>query len=371
MTPSQPSIPSRRLNVRFPMRNPAVLLALAVVCAMPSLTRAAEFNIADGDVPGLIAAISAANAFGGVINLAPGGIYTLTAVHSDNSGLPPMQREITIHGNGATIQRSSARRTPRFRLLTVIRYGEVMVHNVTFANGSADLGGAIHTKEGSQLTLNGCSVLQNDGTVGGGIFNDGGAVTVIASTLSENVAFLGGAVSHDAGTLAASNATVSGNTAWTAGAIHAVGEVTLTQCTIAENLTGAYPPAAVVAGIDAHVLLRNCLIADNVAGDCLVDGGAVEDAGYNLIGDGSCITHPTSFSGDARLGPLADNGGPTLTHALRPGSPAVDAGDCAGGTVLVDQRGEPRPQGAACDIGAFEGVVPMRPGVEQAMIRLP
>jgi hypothetical protein len=60
------------------------------------------------------------------------------------------------------------------------------------------------------------------------------------------------------------------------------------------------------------------------------------------------------------LGPLADNGGRTETHALLPGSPAIDAiaeADCidlAGSPVAEDQRGVDRPQGAGCDIGAFE-----------------
>src|SRR5205814_2005 len=63
-------------------------------------------------------------------------------------------------------------------------------------------------------------------------------------------------------------------------------------------------------------------------------------------------------NGNANLGPLADNGGPTLTHALLLGSAAIDAGDdavCAADPVSgVDQRGVIRPQGAHCDIGAYE-----------------
>jgi hypothetical protein len=59
-----------------------------------------------------------------------------------------------------------------------------------------------------------------------------------------------------------------------------------------------------------------------------------------------------------RLGPLTDNGGPTLTHALLPGSPAINAGDCSGGTISRDQRGVTRPLGSACDIGAYESALP-------------
>lgn len=79
------------------------------------------------------------------------------------------------------------------------------------------------------------------------------------------------------------------------------------------------------------------------------------DAGWNLSSDASCVfTNAGSFNNtDARLGPLADNGGPTLIVALLPGSPAIDA--CADNAVAaIDQRGVPRPFDAASDIGAYE-----------------
>jgi hypothetical protein len=75
---------------------------------------------------------------------------------------------------------------------------------------------------------------------------------------------------------------------------------------------------------------------------------------HNLVGDGSYSNGGNNFlSGDAKLGPLANNGGPTRTHALLADSPAIDAGNCAF-AESYDQRGRPRPIGASCDIGAFE-----------------
>ena len=90
--------------------------------------------------------------------------------------------------------------------------------------------------------------------------------------------------------------------------------------------------------------------------------GAIVSAGHNLDGDGTCnLTAAGDISAvDPLLGPLADNGGPTETHELLPGSPAIDAiavADCVdldGEPVVTDQRGVARPQGVACDIGAFE-----------------
>jgi hypothetical protein len=80
-----------------------------------------------------------------------------------------------------------------------------------------------------------------------------------------------------------------------------------------------------------------------------------ETVGYNLATDTSCgLPQPTSA--DPEFGPLAGNGGPTQTMALLSGSPAIDAGGlpATSGCPLTDQRGESRPWGPACDIGAFE-----------------
>ncbi|MDW8319206.1 MAG: choice-of-anchor Q domain-containing protein, partial [Anaerolineae bacterium] len=94
---------------------------------------------------------------------------------------------------------------------------------------------------------------------------------------------------------------------------------------------------------------RNTLVAGSpLGGDCLSSGTIGENI-HNLVQDGSCSP---LLTGDPRLGPMADNGGPTETHALQPDSPAIDMGDPA--TCLAnDQRSEARDDWA-CDIGAFE-----------------
>jgi hypothetical protein len=110
------------------------------------------------------------------------------------------------------------------------------------------------------------------------------------------------------------------------------------------------------------VALQNSILANNTGGNC---HGTLNSRGYNLSSDNSC-----SFDGagdlnntDPELGPLQNNGGPTDTMALLPGSPAIDAGnpggctDSQGHLLKTDQRGMPRPDKedpSGCDIGAYE-----------------
>jgi hypothetical protein len=93
--------------------------------------------------------------------------------------------------------------------------------------------------------------------------------------------------------------------------------------------------------------------------------GTLSSAGFNLIGDGSGAgAFINGVGGDQvgspagrlnpRLGPLANNGGPTPTRAPLAGSPAIDTGPAAPCPTAVDQRGVARPQGQRCDIGAVE-----------------
>jgi hypothetical protein len=123
------------------------------------------------------------------------------------------------------------------------------------------------------------------------------------------------------------NSTLSGNFAASGGGIH--------------NDTGG------------TATLKNTIIANSVSGgEC---AGSLVSLGNNLDSANTC---GLGVAGDLsntnpKLGPLQDNGGPTLTHALLEGSPAIDAGDDSAAPA-TDQRGVSRPQGAASDIGAFE-----------------
>ncbi len=98
----------------------------------------------------------------------------------------------------------------------------------------------------------------------------------------------------------------------------------------------------------------NTIIANSTGGDCHTTSphGIDGNSKNNLVevDDGSCIP---DFIGDPMLSALADNGGPTHTHALQTSSFAIDNGDLAA-CPGTDQRGVTRPQGDGCDIGAYE-----------------
>jgi hypothetical protein len=159
------------------------------------------------------------------------------------------------------------------------------------------------------------------------------------------------------------NSTISGNKAVRyGGGIAAAGEVQIAHCTISNNAVGDGGGALWVRG---EVSIENTIVANNASagGDCIIGGpggfhgkGSIDKNSNNLIGDGSC---DANLSGNPLLGPLADNGGDTLTRALLPGSPAIDAISAISCTLPIDQRWMPRPvvqtsPDTPCDIGAFE-----------------
>jgi hypothetical protein len=246
------------------------------------------------------------------------------------------------------------------------------VDHCTIADNSAtgDLGGGAIFNNGFALTITASTISGNTSPEGGGIYNQG-PLTVDSSTFSGNVAtngFGGGLL--NLGDLTLTNSTVSGNTAinGNGGGLYQfyTGSTLITSSTITLNaVTGSFFSGkggglAVIAYPGVSVALHNSIIAGNSATTSGpdVDGG-VTSQGFNLIGQtdgssgwiGSDLTGTTADPLDPRLGPLANNGGPTLTHALLAGSPALAAGNPALlGTA--DQRGTLRLDHV--DIGAFQ-----------------
>ena len=263
-------------------------------------------------------------------------------------------------------------------------------------------GRGVNEAAGSSVVLNDCTIAGNQSPgSGGGIYNPAGAtLTLVNSTISNNTATAGGGLVPQAsgggiensGTALLANCTIAGNVASagaatgaeiSGGGIDNSGTLRLTNCTVANNSAnaGTSPTNDANGGgiyiAVGHVTLNNTIVAGNytvppVGGSSPDDlvGAVGPSTAYNLIGDASAATgliaanHNQLGSADApidgKLGPLANNGGPTQTMALLSGSPAIDAGSNAlavgpdGKPLLGDQRGFGRIFNGTVDIGAYE-----------------
>lgn len=282
------------------------------------------------------------------------GFATATIVDSSVSG-----NTSVLEGGGIGTQNESS--------LTIVRSTIASNRSIT------DQGGGIWAQNSSTVaiadsTLTGNRSSDTDANDGGGAIwaqNDV-VLTISGSTLSGNSAERHGGALYVRNFvwLNLQNSTVAGNNAGqSGGGIYAENEpiVQITSSTIAGN--GAAAGGGIfdqTVSSTAPFHLRGTIVAANTAAgspnDCggAVAGGAYASFGFNLATTGTCdLNGPGDVpAGNAGLGALASNGGPTQTLALLPGSQAIDAGGPA--CSASDQRGAPRPQGATCDIGAFE-----------------
>ena len=231
--------------------------------------------------------------------------------------------------------------------------GTVNVSNSYIAdNNGGSYGGAVSNLSGATLNVINTTFLRNTATdYGGGIYNDRSTLNVVNSTFSLNGSLYGAGISnHDLATLNVSSSTFSGNSASAGGSVLNSG---------------------------SQLNLRNTIFTNSSGGQCYFGDTGNVTGSNNLIDDETCGTDPafrvgvvTNFDTVPR-----SNGATMPTHALFGGNAvnAVPAGQCTaassgtnplfanGATIATDQRGVTRPQGAACDIGAFEVVINQAP----------
>lgn len=223
----------------------------------------------------------------------------------------PSDGGITISGGG----------TERVFDISLSSGQNAVLRNLTIANGNAGTSG------GAGILMRGWSTAW---------------LTVENSTITGNVASTQSAIAGVSTVLI--NTTVSGNTATSTigNAVVLSNSLTLVNSTIAHNAG---------AGVNSgDMVLRNSIISNNSGGNCTNSPLTNTYEGNNLSNDGSCGGPLEITIADPQLGPLADNGGPTRTHAISAGSPAINGG--AACSVTVDQRYASRD--AQCDLGAFE-----------------
>ena len=338
------------------------------------------------------------------------GVYNTTGTRSSdgaifkiNSGIVGISGLTLRDGAGAAIGNEV------FGGAICMTGGTATVAGCVLTGNRADYGGAIALTGGS-LTISGTSISNNDigeYRLGGGIYTSGGTLAVTSSTVSGNIAGFGGGILNDGGTVTIWNSCISGNTAkslitradatatfsrygWGGGIFNSNGSVTITNSTLSGNVAqgddgttfsgggGIYTESiltvvnSTIAGnfsvsgggiqkIDGTVSLSNSIVADNSA-PTGADISGTSTGDYNLVQKGSFPTGTNNITGqDAKLGVLSSNGGPTKTHALLSGSPALDAGDpnFNATNMPYDQRGVsfPRVKNGRIDIGAWENEV--------------
>jgi len=238
---------------------------------------------------------------------------------------------------------------------------EIMVElrGFVFTNGSC-----LANIDPGTLIIRNCTITASDcSAVGVGPVFNSGAMTLTDSTVSENEGTgksqVGGGI-HNLGWMSITNSTVSGNTEVIAGGgIYNDGTMLITNSTVSGNMASGSGGGIANGG---EMLITNTLVDNDCRGVAVSGGHNIESPGNTCGFDQAKGDQFDVTAEQLNLGPLQDNGGPTMTHALLPGSVAIDQipeADCVdadGAALTTDQRGEPRPEtgGTMCDVGAFE-----------------
>jgi len=290
------------------------------------------------------------------------------------SGDLDFNTKVTILGAGAQV--TFIRGGGQDRIIHNLEGGDLTLIDLTITNGIViNESGAGIANEKGYLKIENCGILENFNLVppnlaksGGGIYNLEGKIILNNSLVAKNEAKnkLGGGIFNFFGEIEINNSTITMNIADQegGGVSNQAGSGFIRNSTIAFNEV-LFGNRGGLFSDEYNFFINNTIIANNkgegAQNDCGDSSFTLE--GYNLIGNGQGCRYANANETDQigsilepidpQLGPLQDNGGPTLTHALLGNSPAIDRGD-PDNCPSTDQRGVARPQGEGCDIGAYE-----------------
>ena len=335
---------------------------------------------------------------GGTILLTQGPLAITRSMFIDGPGAKLIT--VDASGNDPTPGQDNGDGSEVFRINDIDFFNliNVEITGLTLTGGDSDSnGGGIFNRE--NLTVVDCVITGNAADIGGGIYHRQGNATIVNSTISGNLANVGGGIDgatypYGVNFMNVIGSTISGNSATRGGGVYNHSGLTVIRfSTITGNIGAAVGLGSGVISQDEFTRtdVYSSIIAGNVNSDVNVVGGAVasfRSSGYNLIGTGNALANfnqPGDQTGvtNPLLGPLADNGGPTKTHLLLTGSPAIDRGDPAavagsGNVPLYDQRGAPFTRvfdgdgaGARESISALTNANCRTPSVSPARIRRP
>ena len=259
--------------------------------------------------------------------------------------------------------------------------GNLIIRNsVISGNKSLDpdnnlLYGAGIATESNTLVIENSNIINNEGSLGAGMGLCTNDALILNSTIANNKAnqdfdngeAAAGGINISCGDNLIINSTLSSNQSNSiAGAIYNNGNLVLNNVTISDNIADADENGDGAGGGIYNLgklTISNSILANNqddgTGPDCATPDSSLLAAANNIIKDDTGCTIQGNVAGVMNVDPLldpaglADNGGPTQTIALTAGSPALDGGD-DGSCEKTDQRGVARPQGASCDLGAYE-----------------
>jgi len=260
-------------------------------------------------------------------------------------------------------------------------FANVTMSNLTLLGGGGVLEGAA-IRSSANLTIIDSTIKESSATLnGGGVFVDSGDLSIFGSTINDNSAFSKGGgvfIGSGAGTVTITNSTISGNTASLRGGgiLNAGADTTIQYSTITLNNAAATLGSGIANDDGGQLSVGSTIISGNINNDidffAPATAADILSLGYNLVGTGNAVTSFNQTGDqtgvlDPLLAPLQFTGGPTPTHRILEGSPALDRGDPnavagIGGVPLFDQRGSQFARvfdgdisgNARIDIGAFE-----------------